>query len=327
MAIVSEEQPLMERVRHYSDEHQLLQPQDTIIVGFSGGPDSLFLLLALHYLKEGYQLHLIAAHLDHGWRTNSEQDAVFCQDVADKLEIPLVRAHAADFEQQIPFQGSREEQGRLMRRCFFQACARTYHAQKIALAHHKDDQLETFFLRLIRGAGSAGLAGIWPHHGLYIRPLLCLFKDEILAYLHEYKLPYRVDISNISQRYLRNRIRAQVIPTLEATDARFKNNCLKSIEHLQETESFLEELTQKTFSNLLMKEPLTLDLNKFRGLSVFMQKRVILFWLCAAEVPFTPSSSLFNELLRFIHSPRGGIHIIGTWKMAKKKNKISINRS
>lgn len=141
---------LVDTVAHFIAQHDLITPNRTIIVGLSGGPDSVCLLSLLKKLASSYEITVIAAHLDHGWRTQSGQDAAFCKEFAESLGVTYIQAHASEIKLTKPYNGSKEEQGRMLRRQFFETVAADTNAHAIALAHHQDDQQETFFLRMIR---------------------------------------------------------------------------------------------------------------------------------------------------------------------------------
>ncbi len=149
--------------------------------------------------------------------------------------------------------GSQEEYGRRLRRHFFEQILREYNADSVALAHHAQDQEETFFIRLIRGSSLTGLTSIKPKNGPYIRPLLETPKAEILAWLHTNNIPYALDKTNESPDYLRNRIRLNVLPALRICDERFEANFLTTLNRLKTTEDFLERLTQKAFEKITTK--------------------------------------------------------------------------
>lgn len=313
---------LIDKVHSYIQQHSLIQHNDTIIIGLSGGPDSVFLLQVLNALKQDYKLILIAAHLNHEWRADAENDAVFCQQLAHHLNVQFVTAKASTITLARESNGSQEEHGRLLRRQFFEQCAQEYHADKIALAHHRDDQYETFFIRLLRGASLSGLVGMRPQHGLYIRPLLNISKMDIMEYLHHNHIAYLTDPTNIQDTYLRNCIRNSVIPALNTCDQRFPLTFEKTLQQLQETEYFLEELTNQLFTTIThrVENNTVIELSSFKALNIALQHRIIIHWLCTEKVPFTPSQGLLNEILKFLVSPRGGQHAIGTeWTIHKKK--------
>ena len=279
-------------------------------------------------LRPAYNLTLIAAHLDHGWRKESPQDVFFCQKVAEDLKIHFIHAHLSAFIDDERYHGSQEDLGRRARRRFFEQLADTHQAQKIALAHHKDDQIETFLMRIIRGAGLAGLTSMKPRSGPYIRPLLSLYKSDIVSYLDKNAISYLVDYTNTSTLYLRNRVRQQVVPALEHADSRFKNNCLRTIANLQEADHFLDKLTEAISISLQHeKQSSALDLRKFQALELFMQKRVMLNWLAKERVPFTLTSSFFDEILRFLNTKRGGAHRLHpSWSLVKKGTMLFLKK-
>lgn len=315
---------LFEHIRLYCTEQNLIAPGSTIVVGLSGGPDSVFLLHYLASLRQELNLTLIAAHLDHGWRTESAQDAQFCQELADSYQIPLIVRSLKDAPADFKFNGSKEEFGRKARRAFFEQVAKEHNAQAIALAHHADDQIETFFLRLIRGASLTGLAGIKAQDGLYIRPLLSISKQEILDYLHEHKIPYVIDASNQSDEYLRNRIRNSVIPTLKACDNRFEKNFANTHAKLIETEKFLQELCAAQLYEMSDGNK-GLDIQKLSALHPVLRNRVLINWLIAHKVPFTPSQGLLDEIVRFLENTKANKHTLyEKWQLVKKDDRVSL---
>ncbi len=167
---------LLSTIQAYNEKKGLIHDGARIIIGLSGGPDSVFLLHALAQLRTTRKLFLVAAHLDHEWRTESAQDMQFCKTLAESYAIPFVAKKISQLSLSYKSNGSKEEYGRKARRFFFESLAQEYNADAIALAHHADDQQETFFIRLMRGATVSGLYGMKPKDGLYIRPLLSIKK-------------------------------------------------------------------------------------------------------------------------------------------------------
>lgn len=317
---------LISTVHSHSNEHHLITPGSTVILGLSGGPDSLFLLHVLALLHASKSITLIAAHLDHEWRPDSYKDAEFCRSVTQALGVRLATAKISDLGLSLKFNGSKEEVGRKARRYFFEQVANTYHAHHIALAHHADDQQETFFIRLLRGTSLSGLTGIKWQQGRYIRPLLGIHKQDILAYLHEHQIAYLTDPSNTSPHFLRNRIRAQVIPALKASDTRFDANMATTIERLQETEEFLNLLTQETYQKLLIENEIeAITVTPFLTLHSVLQYRILIHWFCKAQIPFQPSQALLDEVMRFLKQPGNKEHqVYKDWRINKKNGVASI---
>jgi len=175
--------PLINKIWNFVQKHNLLPPGSRVVLGLSGGPDSVFLLHFLANLWRKGIIELVAAHLDHQWRPESAQYELFCQKVAHELGIKCISAQVSELTFPFKIEGSKEELGRTMRRYFLEKVCAEEQANCIALAHHLQDQEETFFIRLLRGTTLTGLSGMWPKHGLYIRPLLETNKDDIISYM------------------------------------------------------------------------------------------------------------------------------------------------
>jgi tRNA(Ile)-lysidine synthase len=315
------------KIFNFIEQHKLLPDSCTVILGLSGGPDSVFLLDLLAPLHKEKRIQLVAAHLDHQWRADSAKDVAFCRKVADSYGVPFVGAKASDLSVTIKKDGSQEALGRKLRRIFLENVAHSYNAHVIALGHHLQDQEETFFIRLIRGTSLSGLVGMRPKHGMYIRPLLETNKEDILAYLSEKNIAYLNDPTNTSSLYLRNRIRNTVLPDLQVADTRFNKNFLKTVSSLQDTETFLTSLTQQHFEAIttIVDGKQHLDLKKFFCFDVYLQKRLLVHWLILERVPFTLTDSFLNEMLKFLESKEGGEHNLhALWKLVKFKNFASV---
>lgn len=318
---------LIASITTFIDQHHLVVHGQTVIIGLSGGPDSLFLLHILTHLRNDYSLHLIAAHLDHGWRDTSADDVLFCKTVAEELGVKFIRKHAHEITISKPRKGSLEEQGRLLRRTFFKGLAAQYPGSCIALGHHADDQQETFFIRLLRGSGITGLSGIKNKDGIFIHPLLCCSKQTIIEALEKNNIAYLIDPTNESDQFLRNRIRRNIIPALRKCDARFDESLRRTMENLRETDDFLEEQTHTLFTQCTHEShgKLWLALPMLFEMHPFMQKKILLAWCMHAQVQFTPSSGFFNEILQFLKNKKSNHHTFyNSWQIIKKGNHATI---
>jgi tRNA(Ile)-lysidine synthase len=189
---------------------------DTLVVGLSGGADSVALTDALASLRRRRGFRLVAAHLDHGLRPGSADDAAFCHSLCEALEVPFrggsaqVRARAAREK------GGLEQAARRERYSFLRRVKEDEGARFVAVAHTLDDQAETLLLRLLRGAGATGLAGMRPRSGDLLRPLLAVSRARVVAHLRERGLAWREDPTNQDTALLRNRVRHELLPYLEA---------------------------------------------------------------------------------------------------------------
>lgn len=294
-----------------------------IILGLSGGPDSVFLFYFLKELHKNNEIELITAHLDHGWRPESFKDVQFCKNLSKKFNILCIHAHAKDLSLNLKFNGSKEELGRKLRHCFFKKIVKEQSANFVALAHHLQDQQETFFWRIIRGTSLSGLTCMKSLDGNILRPLLNITKQEILDYLNKNKIEYLTDITNYSDSFLRNRIRKYVLPAMAQCDPRFDQKFQSTLMHLQEEDDFLKNLTQEEFDKIFNKNTNFFigNLKLFINLDIVLQKRLIIFWLSKEKLTFHLSDAYLNEILKFLKSKSGGSHKVGTdWQIIKKKN-------
>jgi len=187
-----------------------------VVVGVSGGPDSVALIFILNALKKEFHLNLHIAHFDHQLRRDSYQDKEFVKSLAQRLDLPFTSAKIN--LHQLNRKGSIEEIAREERLRFLFSVAKRAGANKIALGHNQDDQAETVLMRLIRGTGLSGLGSILPKrkidNWIIIRPLIETPRDYIESYLKRRKVKPRIDLSNKEIIYFRNRIRNQLMPCL-----------------------------------------------------------------------------------------------------------------
>ncbi len=207
---------LQDRVQQYIVRHRMLAPGMGVLVGVSGGPDSVALLDILSALSADLGISVTVAHLNHRLRgAEAEADAGYVRRLAEKLALPYVVEECDVSAFRKAERLSTQTAARELRYRFFVRAARGAGAQRVALGHHADDQAQTILHHFLRGTGPAGLAGMAPVRGLFIRPLLGLRRREIEAYCRVRDLDPRFDPSNLDPVYTRNRLRAELLPLLE----------------------------------------------------------------------------------------------------------------
>jgi len=313
---------LIYNITEYLKKNNLIEPNTTLIVGLSGGPDSVFLLHFFAQLQQSYSLNLIAAHLNHEWREDAHKDVIFCKKLAQLYNVTFISETVSSLPP-VRSTSSQEERGRLLRRAFFEQLYKQYTAHSIALAHHQDDQIETFFIRLARGAGLQGLTGMKPREGKYIRPLLPVTKQQIISFLDNHDIPYLTDPTNTSMAFLRNRIRHTLLPTLTECDKRYPHSIIRTMSHLEEANNFMQDHIQKLFAQHTEKNTSGhwLHISAVLQLHPFVKKQLILHWLITEGILFTPSAGLFNEIIRFLKNKKSHEHTLyNSWKITKKKD-------
>lgn len=292
-----------------------------IIVGLSGGPDSVFLFHFLLNLKNKNLIELSAAHLNHGWRIEAENEAQWCQKISLYNNVRIYVENGQNLTPVITKKtGSQEDLGRQMRHAFFDNLQKTIGADFVALAHHADDQIETFFIRLARGSTTTGLCGMKPRSGNTIRPLLNIHKSQILDYLKTNNIEYLTDPTNFGDHNLRSRIRTHLIPALQQADSRFEHKILTTMSRLNEDAQIVEDSTNQAFKDCFESKNGVLvgSVTKLNEFSLPLQKQVVLKWLILEQAIFEPSDAFLQEILRFLLSPRGGSHDIGQNLTIKK---------
>ena len=244
---------MLKKVRDYMREHEMTAPGDAVIVALSGGADSVCLLTVLKQLATPEFL-LRAVHVHHGIRgAEADRDEAFAQKLCESLSVPLcvaychVPAYAAEHGL------SEEEAGRILRYQVLEKEAGKWEQElpagsrvKIALAHHRDDNAETILHHLLRGSGLTGLAGIRPVQGRRIRPLLCMGREEIRAYLEAGHISWCEDSTNQSPDYTRNRIRSQVLPLLKtAVNEQAEEHILQAGQIIGQADAYLRQQAEE----------------------------------------------------------------------------------
>ena len=236
---------LMLEIKRYIEKNQLIRPGDGVVVGLSGGPDSVFLLYALHTLQARMGFTLRAVHVHHGIRgAEADRDAAFSEKLCAKLVVPFQAVHV-DAPSYAAQQGlSLEEAARILRYEALETARQqlTTPTAWIAVAHHLDDQAETVLHNLVRGAGLRGLAGMENRRNHVIRPLLSIKREDILKWLEQNKIAYVTDSTNADPHYTRNRIRSTVLPELREINPEASAHIAHSAALLREADAYFHAL-------------------------------------------------------------------------------------
>ena len=262
-------------------KYNLIQPQEKIVLGVSGGPDSISMLNILNEIKDEYKFEIFVAHINHMIRKEALDDEKYVQEFCAKNNIQC-------FVKRIDVQQiannkkiGTEEAGRKVRYEFFEEVLQEVGANKIAIAHNKNDKIETIIMKLLRGSGVSGLKGIEPiRDNKYIRPLIECERKEIEEYCEKEKLNPRIDKTNFENDYTRNKIRNIVIPYIKEE---FNPNIIETIDRLSqvatEESNYIEQQTQKIYEKLLVEktqEQIILKLKEFNEQEKVIKSRIIL---------------------------------------------------
>lgn len=276
---------LHEKLLKTIQKYNLIQKQDKIVIGVSGGPDSMCLLDSLYCLKEKLGIEIVVAHVNHMIRKEAEEETAYVKKYCNKHDIPCyikkVEVIALAKEQKL----GTEEMGRKIRYDFFREVAKKAGANKIATAHNANDNAETVFMNILRGSGISGLKGIELKRNLQglelIRPLRECTRNEIEQYCKEQKLNPKIDSSNLENDYTRNKIRNIVIPYLQKE---FNPNIIKGLNRLSdlalEEEEYFSEIVVKQYESLKIGEnekEIILNLKEFNLLPKVIKEKLLLY--------------------------------------------------
>ncbi len=270
---------ILDRIKKTIQEYKLLEKKDRILIAYSGGVDSTGLLNLLLELREEWSFELFLGHFNHKLRHTADEDEQFVRRMARKYSLPLfvgskdVSSYARTKKLNI------EEAGRELRYDFLKKTALKIGGAKIATGHTMTDQAETFLMRLMRGSGLRGLGGIFPQvECMIVRPLIQVEHKDIEAYLKGKGIEFRIDESNLDRRFLRNRIRLDLIPYIQEN---FEPEIVSSLGRItsiiREEDSLLKKIAQETTKKAVLKKnnQISLQVDSLSSLSRAMARRVV----------------------------------------------------
>lgn len=312
---------LSKQVASVIKEYSLFKPGDRILLGVSGGPDSVALLSLLfdaNCVKPLYS-EIIVAHLNHSIREkDADKDEQFVGSLAKKFKISIITEKKNVGEIARDFKMSVEEAARKERYEFFERVATRVGANIIAVGHNADDNAETILHRIIRGTGIVGISGIRLKRKLtrnsiidIVRPLLFIWRKDIITYLKKKNLSYRIDSTNLERDKFRNKIREELIPYLEKN---YNPNIKKSLVKLGETAAqnydFLDEKANVLFEEILLKEEKTdkysseiiLDIHKLNKIPQILQQIIIKEAIVKLDIPLKKISFInYKNILNMLN--------------------------
>ena len=268
---------VIETIKKYG----LIQAKDKIVLGVSGGPDSITMLDILRQIQEEFDFEIVVAHINHMIRKEAIQDEEYVKKYCEKNSIEFFVKRIDVMSVANNRKIGTEEAGRFVRYEFFDEILKQTESNKIAIAHNKNDKVETIIMHLLRGSGLSGLKGIEPIRENVIRPLIECERKEIEKYCDENKLEPRIDKTNFENDYTRNKIRNIVIPYIEKE---LNPNIIETIDRLSEVvkkeDRYLEKVASNVYEKILIKqEPgqIILELKEFNEQDEVIKNRIILY--------------------------------------------------
>lgn len=278
---------LKENVLKTIKKYNLIEKGDSIVVGVSGGPDSISLLHILNELKEELKIKIYVAHVNHMLRKEADEETEYVKKICENLGVEFFYKKVNIEEISKNEKLGTEEAGRNERYKFFDEILEKTNSNKIATAHNSNDKVETVLLNVLRGSGISGLKGIEPIRGnKYIRPLIETLREDIEKYCTENNLKPKIDKTNLENIYKRNKIRNELIPYIKNE---FNPNIIKTINRLSEVATeeneYMEKMAKIKYSECyitsnfekISQNQIVLDLKKFNSLELVIKRRVILY--------------------------------------------------
>ena len=272
---------LKEEVLKTIKDNNLINEGDKIVIGVSGGPDSICLLHLLNNLKDTLKITIYVAHINHSIREVADMETKYVQDFCKKIGVECFVKKEDILSLAKKQKKGTEEVGRQVRYSFFDEVLEKTNSNKIATAHNSNDRAETVILNILRGSGISGLKGIEAiRDQKYIRPLINTDRESIEKYCEENNLEPKIDETNKENIYTRNKVRNVVIPYIKKE---FNQNIIKTINRLSivatEENDYLMKITKQEYANISNIENgiITLDLKRFNNLELVIKRRLILY--------------------------------------------------
>lgn len=312
----------LKRVQNDIAPASLWSKGDSLIIGVSGGPDSVCLLDLLFLLSKKYDFKLHVAHVNYGLRgKDSLLDEQLVRKLSDTYDLPCSILHVKKIQST-----NIEERLRDIRYRFFEKLRAQKGCSAIAVAHNRDDQAETFLMRLLRGSGGSGLSSMLPKNGFIIRPLLSISREEILRYIKERSLRYRIDKTNLGTDFLRNRLRHSLIPNIEKEyQPNIKAILADTAELLAADSAFIENFASR-ISLLKEKNGISFSLPALLSDSPALANHSLRFILRPFFGGKNPSMGLVREIIKALKSAKSKHQIIeaGGLKLTRKGDTVTL---
>lgn len=276
---------MRKKVADFCRQNELLQKGDRVVLGLSGGADSVCLFLVLLAMKEEWDLELLPVHVHHNLRgAEADADEAFCEALCGNYGLTLCKVSAPVAELAEEHGWTLEEAGRNARYEAFERIKREHGADKIAVAHHKNDRAETVLFQLFRGSRLKGLIGMEAKRDHIIRPLLCVTRKEIEAYLEKEQQAFCIDRTNSETEYSRNKIRNCLLPIAEEVQQRAVEHIAETADYLARVEVYLEKQTKEWYDRAVQRaeRDVLINMESLADADELFKERVVYRALCEA---------------------------------------------
>lgn len=308
---------LMKKVKEFIEKEDLFSKQDKILVALSGGADSVALTRILITL--GY--HCEAAHCNFELRgEESDRDEDFVRNFCRSLNIKCHSIHFETRRYAAQQSISIEMAARELRYNWFSKICEESDCQVVAVAHHKDDSVETMLLNLIRGTGINGLLGIRPKNGNVVRPLLCASRQEVVAYLHRMNQTYVTDSTNLEDEYTRNKIRLNLLPLMEEINPSVKDGLVKTASYLNDISKVYQQAIKESIDRIFITPEKEISIEKLMNEPA---PQALLFEVLS---PLGFNSTQVEEVYGSLNGQPGKRFISSQWQVVKDRELLLIEK-
>jgi len=327
VSILYSDEKLLKRVKNFIDKNNLIR-KGNIGVAVSGGPDSVFLLYVLNALKNELNIQITVLHFNHKLREESNDEELFVKTTAEKLGNNFA-SDSFDINNFAKINKlSLEEAARIKRYAFFKSCAKKFNLHSVALGHTKNDLSETFIMHMLRGSGLDGLTSMKLKRDIYIRPIIFLEKSEIVEFLNNENIKYKIDSSNGSLTFTRNKIRLTLMNILKEYNSNITDTIFREVNILNSDNEFINDSALENFLECATIENncISIDINKISPYKS-IRRRIIAISVKRLNNSFYSIS--FNNIERIvglIENRKSEIILRGILKAFVFDNKLVIKK-
>jgi len=313
----------MNQVLDFLNKNTVLNYNDYIVIGLSGGPDSMVLLYNLIEYRKRFNFRIVCAHVNHGLRKESDDEQIFVKKYCEENDV-IFEIKKLDIKENFT-----EALGHKLRYDFFDEIVKKYVAKYLFTAHHGDDLIETVLMKIVRGAninGYLGFASVVKNEEYTIlRPLVECTKDEILEYAEKNNIPFVIDLSNYDTTYTRNRYRKYILPRLKDEDKNVHLKFLQFSNKLQEYDDFINSIVDKEYNKVVVNNKINVE--QIKEYNLLIIERIIYRWLhdIYHDDINTITKKHIDSIIDLINSNRPNIIIsLPQYDFIKEYNNLSI---
>ncbi|MDU5372471.1 tRNA lysidine(34) synthetase TilS [Anaerococcus vaginalis] len=313
------------------EKNNLIEKNDTIIVGASGGPDSQFLIYLLNEVKDYYKINIVLAHLNHLHRLDASEDEKLVEKTGEKLGFKTFIDHKSMDDYAKKEKISAENAGRILRYDFFRSIKNKYKNAKIAVAHNKDDQAETVLMRIIRGSGLDGLRAMDYKNKDIIRPIMDFTKSEILKFLDEEKISYHIDYTNLETDYTRNKIRLEMLPYIQDNfNSSISESIYRTVNILKDSKEIIDDVTNFKYKKLVNQEngEYFIDVNLFEREKKSVKRNIIRKLLIELNGSNQDIRMVYiDDIIELLDLKNGSQYVFKGYSFFKSYDKVIIRKN